>query len=233
MANIRLLKANEVQAKVKSVFGSTVMLLIYKDARVDMSILDETYGAENWKCSYQEIKGNLFCTISVWDVVKNEWISKQDVGVESMSDGEKGEASDSFKRAGTKWGIGRELYTSPKIFVNLDPSELNGKKVKTSFYVSKIDYTNREISFLQIIDQRGNVRFTFGMDVNKSNTGEAIKNDTISKEQFDLLLKNNNHDCLKQAMVEWGLSKLGDLKESQVKAFELKIKDIQRMREVK
>jgi hypothetical protein len=194
-----------------------------------MSILDETFGAENWTCSYREIKGNLFCTISVWDKEKKMWISKEDVGIESRTEGEKGEASDSFKRAGTKWGIGRELYTSPKIFVNVNSNELNGKNVKTSFYVSQIEYNeNREISFLQIVDNRGNVRFTFGGAVNNSTVDNYI-----SKEQFETIVKNNNHDYLKQAMAEWGLTKLGELKESQVKAFELKIKDIQRMREVK
>ena len=229
---MRLLKANEIQVKVKSVFNSSVMLLIYKDARVDMAILDETYGPENWECSYKEVKGNLFCTISVWDKEKNMWISKEDVGVESMTEGEKGEASDSFKRAGTKWGIGRELYTSPKIFVNLQPNELNGKKVRTSFYVSQIDYNNNEISYLVINDQNGNVRFTFG----KSNNFEpekTIVDNFITKEVGDNILATFNHDYIKQALTEWGFERLGELKESQLKAFELKIKDIQRMREVK
>ncbi len=70
MKQIRLLRAEEVNAKVKSVFGTSVMLLIYKDARVDMAVLDETFGAENWQCSYREVKGNMFCTISVWDKEK-------------------------------------------------------------------------------------------------------------------------------------------------------------------
>ncbi len=169
---MRLLKANEIQAKVKAVYSSSVMLLIYKDARVDMSILDETYGAENWTCSYREVKGNLFCTISVWDKEKSTWVSKEDVGIESRTEGEKGEASDSFKRAGTKWGIGRELYTSPRIYVNISSGELtnNGKGVKTNFFVSKIGYNeNREINLLEIIDQYGNVRFNFGGAATKKN----------------------------------------------------------------
>lgn len=225
---MRLLKANEIQVKVKAVFQSSVMLLIYKDARVDMSILDETYGAENWTCSYREVKGNLFCTISVWDKEKKMWISKEDVGIESMTEGQKGEASDSFKRAGTKWGIGRELYTSPKIFVNLQPNELNGKKVKTSFYVSEIEYVNREISYLVVNDQHGNVRFTFG----NSNKAQPVSDGFINKQTSDNLLATFNHDYIRQALTEWGMTRLGELKESQLKAFELKIKDIQRMREV-
>ena len=96
------------------------MLLLYKDA-VDMTHpWMKHFGAMNWKRSHKEVKGNLFCTIGVWDGEK--WVEKEDVGIESMTEGEKGEASDSFKRAGTNWGIGRELYTSPpKIMVKLDP----------------------------------------------------------------------------------------------------------------
>ena len=216
---MRLLQANEIQAKVKAVYNSSVMLLIYKDARVDMSILDETYGAENWACSYREVKGNLFCTISVWDKEKNMWVSKEDVGVESMTEGEKGEASDSFKRAGTKWGIGRELYTSPRIFVNLDTSELNGKKVKTSFYVSGIDYANREISYLQISDQYGKVRFTFDKTNKISN-----KNPKITREEANRITETYDKQIVKEALLEFGYSRMSDI--TDVKAFEARIQEL-------
>jgi len=177
MKQIRLLRADEVNAKVKSVFGTSVMLLIYKDARVDMAILDETFGAENWQCSYKEVKGNLFCTISVWDNEKSQWVSKDDVGIESNTECEKGEASDSFKRAGTKWGIGRELYTAPKIWVKLDASEVDGSKVKVGFVVSEIEYVDRTISYLKITDDKGRERYTFGKKMPEANTQTFSKSE--------------------------------------------------------
>ncbi len=223
---MRLLKANEIQAKVKAVYSSSVMLLIYKDARVDMSILDETYGAENWTCSYREVKGNLFCTISVWDKEKSTWVSKEDVGIESRTEGEKGEASDSFKRAGTKWGIGRELYTSPRIYVNINSGELtnNGKGVKTNFFVSKIGYNeNREINLLEIIDQYGNVRFNFGGTATKKTTSQQSTPNTITKQQAANIWKNHDHEIINNVLVELGYKGLLEIKQSELKDFELRL----------
>jgi len=168
MKDIRLLKPEEISVKVKTVYNGNALLLLYKDARVDMTILDETFGAMNWKRFHKEVKGNLFCTIGVWDGEK--WVEKEDVGIESYTEAEKGEASDSFKRAGTNWGIGRELYTSPKIVVKLDPNEYMDKKVFVSFYVSEIGYSeSREIAKLTIIDGNGRVRFQWGSGQSKGN----------------------------------------------------------------
>ena len=116
-------------------------------------------------------------SISYWDEEKKQWISKEDVGVESASEGEKGEASDAFKRAGFNWGIGRELYTAPVILIRLDKDEFQDKKVFTRFYVSKIDYKNRDISFVEIVDGNGNVRFSWGEKQPKGNE---------AKPEFDL-----------------------------------------------
>lgn len=102
-------------------------LLLYKDARVDMRMLDEVYGPNNWQRSHELINGNLFCTISVWDADKGVWVNKQDVGTESNTEKEKGQASDAFKRAAFNWGIGRELYTAPFIWITLDSSEVYEK----------------------------------------------------------------------------------------------------------
>lgn len=116
MKPIRLLHADEIDARVSQVFESGAVLLLYKDARVDQRILDETFGPMNWKRSHQSIEGNLYCTVEVWDIDKSQWVAKQDVGTESYTEAEKGQASDSFKRACFNWGIGRELYTAPFIW---------------------------------------------------------------------------------------------------------------------
>jgi hypothetical protein len=110
----------------------------------------------------------LFCTVSIRDE-KGEWVSKQDVGVESNTEKEKGQASDAFKRACFNWGIGRELYTCPFVWITLSESDwrvgTNGKKQpKTRFFVKDIQYTDGKVTNLVIVDEKGAVRFSFGND---------------------------------------------------------------------
>lgn len=112
----RFLTADEIEVKVKQVKENGLVCLLYKTARTDMDLLDETVGAGNWTNDYKEIKGNLYAGIGI--IQENGGIQwKWDCGIESREDEEgnqkKGEASDAFKRAGFRWGIGRELYTSP------------------------------------------------------------------------------------------------------------------------
>lgn len=161
MTAIRTLTASEIDARVGQLNSDRCSILLYKDARCDMNILDEVYGPTGWKREHVTINGNLFCTVSVYDEAKKEWVTKQDVGTESNTEKVKGEASDSFKRACVNIGIGRELYTAPRIFINLTPEDFNNNgKLRTSFRVSKITYTsNREIDELEIVDNYGVVRF--------------------------------------------------------------------------
>lgn len=114
---IRLLHADEIECRVSVVKESGVSLLLYKDARVDQRVLDETFGMFGWKRSHQCIDGNLYCTVEIRDPASGEWIAKQDVGTVGYTEKEKSQASDSFKRACFNWGIGRELYTAPFIWV--------------------------------------------------------------------------------------------------------------------
>jgi len=109
----RKLTANEIDCRVATVKDNGLSLLLYKDARCDMNILDETVGAFNWK--REHCRDNANCIVSIWDKDKGQWISKEDTGTESFTEKEKGLASDSFKRACFNWGIGRELYTGPKL----------------------------------------------------------------------------------------------------------------------
>lgn len=168
----RLLRADEIQVRVAQVSEKHTLLLLYKDARCDMNILDETFGADNWQCEYETIKDNLYCKIGVWSEPKKQWIWKEDCGIESKENEgneKKGEASDSFKRAGFKWGIGRELYTSPKIVVfneqigGSKEKEYQGKKYYylnkpyQTFNVSHIEYDDKgNITKLKIVDSKGN-----------------------------------------------------------------------------
>ena len=114
---IRLLKAEEIECRVSAVNEKGVSLLLYKDARVDQRILDETFGIFGWKRSHQTIDGNLYCTVEIYDRESGEWVAKQDVGTAGYTEKEKSLASDSFKRACFNWGIGRELYSAPFIWI--------------------------------------------------------------------------------------------------------------------
>lgn len=181
----RTLKASEIDCRIQSIgqnktgaVGTTILL--YKDARVDMNILDETVGAMNWQRGHSIIDGNLYCTISIWDEVKEQWISKSDVGTESNTEKEKGQASDSFKRAGFNWGIGRELYSAPFVYIQLDKSEYierNGKLTSNAkFKVKDVSYDeNRNIVRLIIVDSKGKVRYTFGENAQQQ-TQETVYN---------------------------------------------------------
>ena len=163
----RTLRADEIECRVGAVTDKGVSLLMYKDARVDMRLLDEVVGAENWQRKHELIDGQLFCTVSIRDE-KGEWVGKQDVGTESNTEKEKGRASDAFKRACFNWGVGRELYSCPFVWVNLAQNEWKsnayGKsQPRVKFHVSEIAYDdNRNVSRLVIVDDSGKVRFTFG-----------------------------------------------------------------------
>ena len=198
MADIRLLNADEIEVRVQSVKSNGCILLLYKDARVDMRILDETYGPTGWKRTHEVINGNLFCNIDIWDDVKKEWIRKQDVGVESYTEKEKGQASDSFKRAGFNVGIGRELYTAPFIWVNLQKGEVETKNGKSymephlRFRVKSIGYNDkREINLLEIEDNNHKVRYSLGKQTVNNSSKSNIQN-IQSKES-----KNTSNGKLK------------------------------------
>lgn len=127
---MRALKSSEVEVRVGTVGAKGVTLLLYKNARVDRKILDEEFGAMNWQCDFKEIKGNMYCGIAVYDTKKAMWVWKWDCGTESNTEKEKGEASDAFKRAGFKWGIGSELYYTPFLFLPIPTEEYAPKKYR-------------------------------------------------------------------------------------------------------
>lgn len=160
--DIRTLRADEIEVRPGSVTASGCSLLLYKDARADMIILDETFGPENWQRKHELINGNLFCSVGI--EFGGEWVWKQDVGTESNTEKEKGQASDAFKRACVNWGIGRELYTSPFIWIPKDKLELdNSGRLKSKFKVAAIGYDDkRNINQLTIEDAHGVTVFFMG-----------------------------------------------------------------------
>lgn len=183
MKEIRKLRADEIEARVGIVKKNGISLLLYKDARCDMNILDETFGIMGWQRKHELINGSLFCTVSIKGE-DGEWIGKQDVGVQSYTEAVKGAASDSFKRACFNVGIGRELYTAPFIWIPSDKVNIvedNGKlKVKDSFHVSYISYDEggKVIRSLEIRNQKNEIvcQFNMGNKVSKQASQTANKN---------------------------------------------------------
>jgi len=191
----RRLRENEIDVKVGSVTSKGYTLLLYKNARVDMAVLDETVGAENWQNKFYEVVGNLYCSLGI--KCGNEWIWKDDCGVESdFGDKEKGQASDARKRAGFAWGIGRELYTSPFIFIPCETIK-EGNSYKIANYedkkrsglmkVAKIVYDNDGcITDLIIVDNNGEIAFKTGkQEENKPKQTGSAKTGQSAEFRFE------------------------------------------------
>lgn len=151
----RDLRADEIECRVSQAKDKGVSLLLYKDARCDQNILDETVGPMGWTRFHSRDNAN--CTVSIWDEKKQMWVGKEDTGTESNTEKEKGLASDSFKRACFNWGIGRELYTAPFIWIDASGCEKlkfddKAKKWKCNdtFDVDTIEIVNKKITALTI-----------------------------------------------------------------------------------
>lgn len=170
--NFRALTKDDIDVRVKQIKQNGVSLLLYKNARVDMAILDETVGAENWQREHYSCLNSLFCRVSI--KCDDAWISKSDCGSESNEEAEKGQSSDSFKRACFCWGIGRELYTAPFIWVTKDHCNIDNSgrtdsysrpifKCTDKFIVNQIKVEIGKITALEIYnDTKKEVCYQFG-----------------------------------------------------------------------
>lgn len=200
----RYLRAEDIDCRVQSISKdkSGLTMLLYKDARCDMNILDETVGPENWQREHYECKGNLFCRVGICckmnvdesgnegDILSPSWVWKSDCGTESNTDAEKGEASDSFKRACFNWGIGRELYTAPFIWVTSESFTLtNDGKCKNKFVVTHLKVEDGKIVELKIYNKTLKKEcFSFGCKKSDTEFTTASKV-YATNEQMDELLK--------------------------------------------
>lgn len=195
----RLLTAEEIDCRVASCNEYGVQLLLYKDARCDQNILDETVGAMNWQRKHTRDNAN--CIVSIWDEDKKQWIEKEDTGKESFTEAEKGLASDSFKRACFNWGIGRELYTAPQMFVyaenlkTLKKETYQGKEkwvCKDTFTVTDIGYDGNKLVYVKIVNNKNNAPIIFGKNPNasapapKAETKSAPAPKAVAKKEADI-----------------------------------------------
>lgn len=188
--NFRKLRADEIDVRVGVVSkeGKGVALLLYKDARCDMSILDETVGALNW--TRKHLRDNANCIVSIWDKEKNEWVGKEDTGTESNTEKEKGLASDSFKRACFNWGIGRELYTAPFIWIPNSKCHIqpyfNGYTCRDKFNVKEIDYNDNRISRL-VIELNGTTVYQFEENATATRQSSNPSSKKATEKQVNVL----------------------------------------------
>lgn len=208
--NFRNLKASEIDVKPQTVKDNGFSLLLYKNARVDMDVLDETVGAMNWQRKHSRENAN--CIVSIYDEDKKIWVEKEDTGTESFTEKEKGLASDSFKRACFNWGIGRELYTSPFIWISDSKYIKKNKEGKLAltdkFSVKEITIIDKVITDLEIIDSKGVVVFSTNLKTKskKSNQAEfkkaidminALANtEEKSNKIFDMIEKFNKNSLM-------------------------------------
>ena len=198
MKSIRLLRPEDIEVRIQSTNKGGARLLLYKNARIDMTILDETFGAMNWQRTHT--RDNTNCIVSVWDDTKKQWISKEDTGTDSNMEAQKGRASDSFKRACFNWGIGRELYTAPDIFIykgDLKTFSASGDRYNCydRFTVTDITYNGRTIATVTIRNENNGKVQTFG---------DAVKNPTQTKPVP--AVSQANIDALKNAIEKKGFN---------------------------
>lgn len=227
----RDLREDEIEIRVGNVFEKGYTLLLYKNARADMNILDETVGAENWQRKHYECKGNLFCSVGI--KTADGWVWKDDCGTESYTEKEKGESSDSFKRACVSWGIGRALYTAPFIWISggtekIDANDkyskykLTKQESKRKFKVENITYNNGSIESLMISDDNGVVVF------NSKVEGHKIDEELV-KELKDfggtLELTAGYYGCSVQDLTNEQVKALIEAKREQIKANLIQSKD--------
>jgi len=210
----RKLRAEEIDVRIASVKPSGISLLLYKDARCDMNILDETVGPLNWQREHTRENAN--CIVSIWDKDKEQWISKEDTGAESFTEKEKGLASDSFKRACFNWGLGRELYTAPFIWINASDCNIQNSKCYDKFEVSEIGYKDGTIASLTIINSKTKKRvYSYGLlqSANINKNTKAPKNDLkddlteLEKATLESLIKKKGMDINKLYPHGLGMSK--------------------------
>lgn len=203
----RKLRADEIEARLSMVTENGCGILLYKDARVDQRILDETVGPMNWQRHHTRDNAN--CVVSIWDEEKKQWIEKEDTGVASYTEAEKGLASDSFKRACFNWGIGRELYTSPQIWFTDNEANINGKKCYDKFIVTDIQYQDENIASVTVKNTKKGIEKTFS---------NAKAEQAVVKEGRDNMIaylqENMPEDRMKKMLEYYKVSEIKFLKQA-------------------
>lgn len=216
MDQFRTLTKDEIECRVGQLSKTeSISLLLYKDARVDQKMLDETFGMFGWQKRYErDSKGNLFCTVSIKSP-DGEWVEKSDVGTESNMESTKGEASDAFKRACFNWGIGRELYTAPQIWIKPTDYKKGGKSTYDKFVVTDIGYDKSgNITRLEI-ENRSLKKTVFKWSSGEKEESPAESSGKISTSKISQLRKQMDADKVSEVKLlkHLGLKGLDEMTE--------------------
>ena len=180
LKEFRTLRPDEILVRVERVNPQTLVgeIVLYKDARCDMRILDETVGPGRWQTEHVILNGQNYCKLSIWDDELKQWVSQMDVGVAQRFEREKSAASDALKRAAFRFGLGRELYSKPgdarvqllKNEVKIGSDGNTYMKDEISLYVGSISYENKQITQITIVDANGHPRYIYPAQQTKQQT---------------------------------------------------------------
>ena len=179
----RDLNADEIELRV----GQVVMnertkgftLLLYKNARIDMQLLDEVVGVGNWQREHRQIGNDIYCRVGIWNTELQQWVWREDAGSAGTIEEEKSKASDSFKRACVNFGLGRCLYSAPFVWINLD----DNNTTKSRYFVKEISYKDHKISKLVICNEKTNeVVYSYPKGTNTSQNGNKPQNNPKSTQ---------------------------------------------------
>lgn len=199
MIKFRNLRADEIEVRPTDTKYGNVTLLLYKDARTDRRILDETVGPERWQCEYYEVNNVTFCRVGI-KTDSGEWIWKSDCGAESNVEKEKGLASDCFKRACFKWGVGVELYSTPKIKFKAPDDYYYNDKFTMTFKVTKFEAEGEEIKALEIVDKFNKV--VYSLPPLKGKKAESIPQEVNESNEAAEEIKKLKEFCSDQKREE-------------------------------
>lgn len=148
--NWELMRPQDIEIRPAMVKDGKATLLLYQNSRNTMDALDRNFGEFGWQITYKDVGGQIYGCLSIYDLERGVWISKEDTGEESNISAQKGQSSDILKRCAVRFGYGRELYTAPRILVEDD------KYGNTGYKVTDIQYNeNREIISLSIANRFG------------------------------------------------------------------------------
>lgn len=215
----RTLNADEIECRVGQVAKDNkgFSLLLYKTARVDANVLDETVGCFNWQKRFYQVKNTMICEISInanfnhSELADPYWVSKADGGDESNTEAIKGECSDAMKRAGFQWGIGRELYYSPFIWITKTPeNDSNGRySVKEVQFNDKKEFTKLVI----VNDKTQEIVYSYPKGANKAQNGSKPQNNAVISEKgtiadkdlkvIELYLNALDNENTRKAFYNW------------------------------
>ncbi len=175
------LEKKDVELRIGSTKARGFSLLLYKTARTDVHRLNEVCGL-NWKSKhFYDDKQLLCCEISIYNPDIKEWISRSDVGVESYTEKEKGSYSDSFKRAGFRFGIGLELYQSPFIWITWEMESKDKYKFKPKNFHSN----NLNIAEYKVIDGKPKLRIQYNNKDIFDNMSAKKKQRIMTEDEFE------------------------------------------------